>query len=165
MGQIVSVNELVGLRKTWRETRKKVVFTNGCFDIIHRGHIEYLTKAKAMGDVLIVALNTDRSVHRLKGDSRPIIPQEDRGVIVANLVPVDYVCFFDEDTPLNVITHLLPDVLVKGADWNINEVVGGDVVERQGGHVTTIDYVRNKSTTNIIQDILKRFSRQTEEQP
>lgn len=157
MGQIASMDELVQLRKQWQETHKKVVFTNGCFDIIHRGHIEYLAKAKAMGDILIVAINTDQSVRKLKGEHRPIIPQEDRAFIVSNLVPVDYVCLFDEDTPLNAITKLTPDVLAKGTDWNINEVVGRDIVERHGGHVATIDYVPDKSTTSIIQQIMNRF--------
>jgi len=156
MGQVVSADELAHARQRWREERRTVVFTNGCFDIVHRGHIEYLTKAKALGDILIVGVNSDESVRRIKGNGRPIVPQEDRAFIVANLAPVDYVCIFTEDTPLNIITHLLPDVLVKGADWKVDDVVGKDVVEQHGGRVVTIEFTPNQSTTRIIQRILNR---------
>lgn len=156
MGQVVSADELAHGRQRWREESKTVVFTNGCFDIVHRGHIEYLTKAKALGDILIVGVNSDESVRRIKGNGRPIVPQEDRAFIIANLVPVDYVCIFNEDTPLNIITYLVPDVLVKGADWKINDVVGKDLVERHGGRVVTIEFTPNQSTTRIIQRILNR---------
>jgi rfaE bifunctional protein nucleotidyltransferase chain/domain len=159
MGRVVSAEELTRARKQWRNENRKVVFTNGCFDIIHRGHIEYLTKAKTLGDVLVVGINTDQSVQRIKGNGRPIVQEEDRGFIVANLVPVDYVCFFKDDTPLNLITQLLPDVLVKGADWDIDDVVGKDVVEKHGGRVATIEVTPNQSTTRIIQKILDRASR------
>lgn len=156
MGKVVSADELVRSRQRWRDETKIVVFTNGCFDIIHRGHIEYLTKAKALGDILIVGVNDDQSVRRIKGNGRPIVPLEDRAFVLANIVPVDYVCVFHEDTPLNLITQLLPDVLVKGADWNINDVVGKDIVEKHGGRVATIEFTPNQSTTRIIQRILNR---------
>lgn len=157
MGRVVKLEELKNIRKTLREQKKKVVFTNGCFDIIHRGHIDYLLKAKTFGDVLIVGLNTDDSMRRIKGDKRPIVSQDDRAYIVANLTPVDYVCPFAEDTPFEIISSLVPDVLIKGADWNINDIVGKDVVEKSGGKVITIDYVSGQSTTNIIERIIDRF--------
>ncbi|MGB9701893.1 MAG: D-glycero-beta-D-manno-heptose 1-phosphate adenylyltransferase [Candidatus Kapaibacteriota bacterium] len=129
---------------------KKIVFTNGCFDIIHSGHIYYLSEAKKCGDLLIIGLNTDDSVSRLKGPSRPINRQHDRATVLAALKPVDYVCFFDEDTPMELIKFLNPDVLVKGADYKENEVVGADFVKSQGGKVVLIPFVEGKSTTNII---------------
>jgi glycerol-3-phosphate cytidylyltransferase len=129
---------------------KRIVFTNGCFDIIHSGHIYYLTEAKKYGDLLIIGLNTDDSVSRLKGPSRPINRQHDRATVLAALKPVDYVCFFDEDTPLELIKFLNPDVLVKGADYKEEEVVGADFVKSQGGKVVLISFVEGKSTTNII---------------
>lgn len=157
MGRVISLEELVTLREQFRRNNKKVVFTNGCFDIIHRGHVEYLVKAKALGDILIVGINTDRSVQKVKGENRPIISQDDRVFIVSNLIPVDYVCLFEQETPLELISALVPDVLIKGADWGIGDVVGKDVVEQAGGCVATIDYVPNRSTTGIIEEILSRF--------
>jgi D-beta-D-heptose 7-phosphate kinase/D-beta-D-heptose 1-phosphate adenosyltransferase len=158
MGSVLSVEKITSERERFRQQKKKVVFTNGCFDIIHRGHIEYLTKSKALGDILIVGINTDASVRRIKGEQRPIVPEEDRAFVVANLTPVDYVCMFGEDTPLDLITAIIPDILVKGADWDINKIVGKDIVERAGGKVATIDFIPNRSTSNIIERILERFS-------
>jgi rfaE bifunctional protein nucleotidyltransferase chain/domain len=157
VGHVVQKDELVRLRSTWKKEGKTVVFTNGCFDLIHRGHIEYLTKAKLLGTILVVGVNTDSSVKKMKGEKRPIVPQNDRVFIVANLAPVDYACLFDEETPLHLITALLPDVLVKGADWNVDDVVGKDVVERAGGRVMTIEFVPNRSTTSLIERIVQRF--------
>src|SRR5258708_1415181 len=128
MGRVVSREELKSLRDTLRREKKIVVFTNGCFDLIHRGHIEYLARAKSCGDVLVVGVNTDASVKRLKGEHRPITPQDDRAIIVANLSPVDYVYLFEEDTPYELISLLIPDVLVKGADCKVDEIVRKDVV-------------------------------------
>ncbi|MGB2867828.1 MAG: D-glycero-beta-D-manno-heptose 1-phosphate adenylyltransferase [Bacteroidota bacterium] len=159
MGTVVSKTTLSGIRTTLRDARKKVVFTNGCFDLVHRGHVEYLTKAKSMGDVLIVGVNTDRSVRVLKGPLRPIVEEEDRAAVVASLAPVDYVCLFDEDTPLELIRLLVPDVLVKGADWPIEAVVGREIVERAGGVVKTIEYLSNRSTSQIIEKIVRAASR------
>lgn len=158
MGSIKRLEELRGIRKAYRDEHKKVVFTNGCFDIIHRGHIDYLTKAKALGDALIVGLNTDASVRRNKGEQRPIVEEEDRAFVVAHLEPVDYVCLFDENTPHELIAALVPDVLIKGADWKIDEIVGKDIVERAGGTVKTIEFLPNRSTSTIIQRIIERYA-------
>ena len=153
MGDILSRHDLVRIRQQLRNAEKRVVFTNGCFDILHRGHVDYLTKAKAQGDVLIVGLNTDSSVRRLKGAERPIVEEGDRAAVVAALAVVDYVCLFDEDTPYELIRALVPDVLVKGADWSVNDIVGKDVVEAAGGSVHTIKFLPHRSTSKIIQKI------------
>lgn len=129
---------------------KKIVFTNGCFDVIHSGHIHYLTEAKKLGDILIVGLNTDDSVKRLKGPDRPINNQLDRAIVLSALKPVDFVVYFDEDTPLELIKVINPDVLVKGADYKIEEIVGADFVQQNGGQVITIKFVEGKSSTSII---------------
>ena len=157
MGSFISREALVHLRPTWRSGRRRVVFTNGCFDILHRGHLDYLTKAKALGDLLVVGINTDASVRRIKDAGRPIVAEEDRAVMVAGLSPVDYTCLFDEDTPLALITALVPDILVKGADWSIDDVVGKDVVEQAGGTVQTITFLPNHSTSGIIKKILEHY--------
>ncbi|WP_456392136.1 D-glycero-beta-D-manno-heptose 1-phosphate adenylyltransferase [Persephonella sp.] len=135
----------------WRKEGKKIVFTNGCFDIIHAGHVDYLEKAKALGDVLVVGMNSDDSVRRIKGKERPINPQEYRKRVLEALKPVDLVIVFDEDTPENLIKAVKPDVLVKGGDWSIENIVGADFVKSYGGQVTTIDFVYDISTTKIIQ--------------
>ncbi len=153
MGEAVTYTKLLKIRERLKSEKKKIVFTNGVFDIVHRGHVEYLTKARALGDVLLVGINTDASVQRLKGPERPIVSQDDRAFVLAALRVVDYVCLFDEDTPYNLIKAVVPDVLVKGSDWSINEIVGKDIVEAAGGKVQTIDFVPNRSTTNIIQKI------------
>ena len=156
MGRIVAVPELVGIRAGLRASGKTVVFTNGVFDILHRGHVEYLGRARALGDVLIVGMNSDESVRRIKGERRPIVACEDRSFLLSHLDCVDYVCVFGEDTPARVIDALVPDVLVKGADWNVKDIVGRETVERAGGRVVTIDYVPDRSTTGIIERILER---------
>ena len=136
-----------------REHGDKIVFSNGCFDILHRGHVEYLSKAADLGDVLIIGLNTDASVRRLKGESRPVNGQESRALLLAALSFVDAVVFFDEDTPYNLINKVQPDVLVKGKDYKPEDVVGYDIVTSKGGKVITIDLVDGFSTTNIINKI------------
>ena len=141
-----------------KRERRKVVFTNGVFDILHRGHIEYLTKAKALGDLLVVGVNADESVRRIKGPKRPVVPEEDRAYLVANLVPVDYVCLFGEDTPLELIRAIVPDVLVKGADWAVADIVGREIVETAGGSVKTIDFVPNRSSSAIIEKIIGKYT-------
>ncbi|MCL4550910.1 MAG: D-glycero-beta-D-manno-heptose 1-phosphate adenylyltransferase [Bacteroidetes bacterium] len=156
---IKSLDELVSIRKELKKQNKKVVFTNGCFDILHAGHVDYITKAKEKGDVLIVAVNSDSSTKRLKGEARPIVPQNERAFIISSLKPVDYVLIFEEDTPYEVIKKIIPDVLVKGADWSIDEIVGRDVVEANGGKVETIKFVNDQSTTNIIKTVLDRLGR------
>ena len=153
MGSVLTREALVQSRKQLKREGKKVVFTNGCFDILHRGHIEYLHQAKLLGDVLIVGLNTDDSVRILKGPSRPVVPQEDRAVLLAALADVDVVTLFAEATPIELIRAVVPDVLVKGADWKIEEVVGKDIVEAAGGVVRTIDFLPNRSTSDIIAKI------------
>jgi len=158
MGKVLSIQELKTVRESFRQKNKKVVFTNGVFDIIHRGHIEYLLKARELGDALVVGLNSNSSVKRIKGEKKPIVNENDRAFILSNLNPVDYVCLFDDDTPLNLITEILPDVLVKGADWSVNNIIGKDIVEKSGGKVMTIDFVPDRSTTSIIDIILDRFS-------
>ena len=137
--------------KTWRKENKKIVFTNGCFDLVHRGHLDYLAKAAALGDKLIVGLNTDNSVKRLKGATRPIVDEYSRAFLLASLCFVDAVMLFDEDTPYNIIQTLQPDVLVKGADYQIDSIVGADIVTGKGGNIITLDFLPNFSTTSIIE--------------
>jgi rfaE bifunctional protein nucleotidyltransferase chain/domain len=153
MGKVVPRSELVKIRQELRRAGKRVVFTNGCFDILHRGHVDYLTKAKALGDILIVGLNSDDSVRRLKGPGRPIVTEEDRAIILAALTAVDFVSIFTEETPYELIRAVLPDILVKGADWPVEEIVGRDIVEAAGGSVHIIEYLPDRSTTGIIQKI------------
>jgi D-glycero-beta-D-manno-heptose 1-phosphate adenylyltransferase len=157
MNALITIDELKSSRRKLKEEGKKVVFTNGCFDLIHAGHVDYLSKAKELADVLIVGLNSDESVKRIKGEKRPILKQEERAFILSNLKPVDYVILFDEDTPQKLIEELLPDVLVKGADWSIEEIVGKDVVLNNGGKVETIKFVNDQSTSKIIKIIADRF--------
>lgn len=132
---------------------KKIVFTNGCFDIIHAGHVDYLEKAKLLGDFLVVGLNSDKSVKRLKGEGRPVNSQEERKKVLSALKPVDLVIIFDEDTPERLIKEIKPDVLVKGGDWKIENIVGADFVKSYGGEVYTIEFVYNTSTTKIINKV------------
>jgi D-beta-D-heptose 7-phosphate kinase/D-beta-D-heptose 1-phosphate adenosyltransferase len=161
MGRIISRAELIEVRRELKKNGRRIVFTNGCFDLLHRGHIEYLAKAKSLGDILIVGLNADDSVRRLKGPNRPITPLEDRAAILAALAVVDYVCIFDEDTPYELIRAVVPDILVKGADWTVDDVVGKDIVEAAGGSVHTIEFLPNRSTTNIIQKIAQIVTTQS----
>ncbi|MFC1862863.1 D-glycero-beta-D-manno-heptose 1-phosphate adenylyltransferase [Thermodesulfobacteriota bacterium] len=137
---------------------EKVVFTNGCFDILHSGHAGYLYAARGLGDYLIVAVNSDRSVKEIKEAGRPIIPENERSEMIAALGCVDAVVVFDEDTPLKIIKYLKPDILVKGGDWGKDEIIGSDVVEKSGGVVKRIPYVSGYSTTEIIEKIRKRKS-------
>lgn len=157
MSNIKSRTEIKLIREQLKQQNKKVVFTNGCFDLIHSGHVDYLVKAKKMGDVLILALNSDSSIRSIKGDKRPILKQDERAFIVSNLKPVDYVTFFNEDTPAEIISELVPDVLVKGADWAIEKIVGREIVEVNGGEVKTINFVNDQSTSNIIKIIKERY--------
>ena len=158
MGKVYSQAELTTLRSQWKSGKKKVVFTNGVFDILHRGHVEYLSAARQLGDILIVGVNSDASVKRIKGPLRPIVMEEDRAFIISQLVCVDAVCLFDEDTPLNLISAVVPDILVKGADYALEDIVGRDVVEKAGGEVRTLEFIPDRSTTNIVDTIVSRFS-------
>lgn len=157
MKSYYSREEIKAIRNKLMLEGKSVVFTNGCFDILHAGHVDYLAKAKECGDVLILGLNSDTSVRSIKGEKRPIVPEEERAFILSNLKSVDYVTLFDEDTPFEIISAIIPDVLVKGADWPIDQIVGRDVVENNGGSVKTIKFVKQVSTTNIIKTILERY--------
>ena len=159
MNSSASLSELKAIRSKFKAERIKVVFTNGVFDLIHSGHVDYLSKAKKLGDVLIVGLNSDYSVKRIKGDKRPILKQEERAFILSNLKPVDYVVFFDEDTPEKLISEIIPDILVKGADWAVEKIVGREVVEKNGGKVMNIEFVNDQSTSKIIDLIVQRYSK------
>jgi rfaE bifunctional protein nucleotidyltransferase chain/domain len=159
MNSSISLADLKTIRSKLKTAGKKVVFTNGVFDLIHSGHVDYLSKAKSLGDVMIVGLNTDDSVTRIKGIKRPILKQEERAFILSNLKPVDYVIFFNDDTPEKLISELIPDILVKGADWPIDKIVGREIVERNGGEVKTIDFVNDQSTSKIIDLIIKRYTK------
>ncbi len=132
---------------------KKIVFTNGCFDILHSGHVHYLNEARQQGDLLIVGLNSDASVKRLKGESRPINNEEDRKFVLQNLKSVDFVEIFTEDTPYNLIKKIMPNVLVKGGDWKPEEIVGSDIVLANSGEVKSLSFIQGRSTTNIINKI------------
>lgn len=145
------LNELARLRKKG----KKVVFTNGCFDIIHAGHVRYLNKAKSIGDVLVVGLNSDSSVRGIKGPTRPIVPQGERAEVLAGLKAVDFVVIFDEPTPLKLIEAIKPDILAKGADWAARDIVGGPSVMKNGGRIRRITLAKGRSTTNVIRRVLE----------
>jgi D-glycero-beta-D-manno-heptose 1-phosphate adenylyltransferase len=153
--KIVSLAEARAKVKQWQAQGFKVVFTNGCFDIIHLGHVDYLEKARNLGDKLVLGLNTDDSVSRFKGPDRPLQHQHSRARVLAAFQFIDLVVLFNEDTPLNLISELLPDILVKGSDYLTENIVGADVVKRNGGVVKTIDFVSGYSTTRIVEKIKK----------
>jgi rfaE bifunctional protein nucleotidyltransferase chain/domain len=137
----------------WKSQNQKIVFTNGCFDLIHLGHVDYLEKARSQGDKLVLGLNSDDSVSRFKGPQRPIQDQNSRARVLAAMQFVDLVVFFNEDTPLNLITEIQPDILIKGSDYLAENIVGADVVKRNGGVVKTIDFVPGYSTSKIVEKI------------
>jgi D-glycero-beta-D-manno-heptose 1-phosphate adenylyltransferase len=139
----------------WRFEGQKIVFTNGCFDLLHSGHLQYLAQAKNLGHQLVIGLNSDASTKRLKGAHRPINDEKSRSLMLAALVFVDAVVLFEEDTPLNLIQIIQPDILVKGGDYNISTIVGADLVQQKGGFVTTLPFLQGYSTTNIEEKILK----------
>ncbi|HPE43556.1 MAG TPA: D-glycero-beta-D-manno-heptose 1-phosphate adenylyltransferase, partial [Bacteroidales bacterium] len=145
---------LENMLSLWRFQDKKIVFTNGCFDILHRGHIEYLSKAADLGDVLIVGLNTDSSVSRIKGPKRPVVDEQSRALLLAALNFTTAIVLFDESTPYELIKHVQPDILVKGKDYKAEEVVGYDIVTAKGGKVETIELVEGFSTTGILQKLI-----------
>lgn len=153
--KIKSLSEAKELRQEWRGQKEKVVFTNGCFDLLHLGHVDYLEKAKNLGQRLIVGLNTDASVRRFKGEERPLQDEVSRARVMAALQFVDAVVLFDEDTPLQLIECLTPDVLVKGGDYLAENIVGADIVKATGGNVKTITFAEGYSTTRIINKIQK----------
>jgi len=147
---LIARNKIANLATRLRRQKKKIVFTNGVFDILHRGHVDYLAKARSFGDLLIVGLNSDRSVRRLKGTGRPLQKQTDRAAILLALESVDYVVIFGEETPDRLIRQVKPDVLVKGADYSISEIVGADFVKSHGGSVRRVRLTRGRSTSRII---------------
>lgn len=155
MGAIYTRSELVQARALWRTAGKTVVFTNGCYDLLHPGHVRLLERARSLGDVLILALNTDASVARLKGPSRPLIAEQERARMAGALAAVDAVAFFDEDTPRELIAAVLPDILIKGADW-AHFVAGREEVEAAGGKVMLLPLEPGFSTTNIEKELLAR---------
>lgn len=151
-----SLAALVDRRAEWKASGRRVVLTNGCFDLLHTGHLALLEAARAQGDVLVVAINSDRSVQEIKGPSRPVIPEEERAETLLALEAVDDVVVYDDPTPLRVIEALVPDVLVKGADWALDAIVGRDVVEGAGGRVVRVDLLAGRSTTAILDRIRRR---------
>jgi len=153
MTKIMSIDALIKERQHLREEGKRLVFTNGCFDLLHPGHVRYLSRARSLGDALIVALNSDRSVRSIKGPGRPILNQHERAEVIAALEAVDYVTIFDDETPRDLIAAVLPDVLVKGGDWAVDEIVGREEVEAAGGRVLSLPYIEGSSTTDIIERI------------
>jgi len=140
--------------QTWRFKEQKIVFTNGCFDIVHRGHLEYLSQASNLGHKLVMGLNTDASVQRLKGPNRPINDEYSRALLLASLAFIDMVVFFDEETPYDLIKFIQPDVLVKGSDYNAEDIVGYDIVKAKGGEIITLDFIEGFSSTGIINKII-----------
>ena len=150
------LQDLVEERKRLKTAGKRVVFTNGCFDLLHPGHVRYLSAARDLGDALIVGLNSDRSVRALKGPGRPILTEPERAEVISALASVDYVIVFDEETPFDLIVALKPDVLVKGGDWSLDRIVGRVEVESDGGRVLTIPFVDGSSTSDIVRRIRER---------
>jgi len=155
--KIKSLKELKKAVDDLKEQGKKVVFTNGCYDLIHAGHVDLLERAGSYGDVLVVAVNSDISVRAIKGEKRPIVPQSQRAAVVGALEAVDFVVIFDDRDPLGVVEALVPDVLVKGGDWTPDTIIGRDVVEQAGGRVLSIPLLDGISTTGIIDDIRKKY--------
>lgn len=154
-GKIVSPEIIARLRAGWRIKDQKVVFTNGCFDVLHVGHVEYLAKAASLGDILVVGLNSDASVHRLKGPGRPINNEYARSILLASLEVVFYVVLFDDDTPFYLINIIKPDILVKGADYKVENIVGADILASYSGEVVTIPLTPGYSTTALLESIKK----------
>ena len=159
--KIKTLEEMAQIRQELRQNGRKLVFTNGCFDILHVGHVRYLSQARALGDALVVAVNSDQSVRENKGDGRPIVPENERAEVLSALACVDYVFLFDEATPQRIIDIIVPDVLIKGADWEIGAIVGRDTVQAAGGVVRNIPLTEGSSTSGIISKVLERFSRLT----
>jgi rfaE bifunctional protein nucleotidyltransferase chain/domain len=157
--KIKSAEALRRVRARLRREGKTVVFTNGCFDLLHKGHIRLFRKAKSLGDVLIVGLNTDASVRRLKGPGRPILPLRERQEVLAAISDIDYVTSFPEATPRRIIAEILPDVLVKGGDWGPDRVVGREEVEAAGGRVVIVPYLKGRSSTSIIRKVRRSFGK------
>ena len=155
---ILNLSDLMDRINEHKKNNQRIVFTNGCFDILHVGHVRYLSEAKAQGDILVVGLNSDASVHKIKEEQRPIISQDQRAEILASLRCVDYVTLFDDADPLSLISAIKPDILVKGADWQEDDIIGADVVKENGGKVVRVPVVPESSTTDIIQTIIDKYT-------
>lgn len=151
--KICSKEKLPGLLAYWEFKKYKIVFTNGCFDIIHRGHIEYLAQAANLGNVLLLGLNSDVSVKKIKGDNRPILDEKTRALVLASFWFINCIVLFDEETPLELIKMVQPDILVKGSDYNPEDIIGSDIVLKKGGEIRTIDFIEGYSTSSIIDKI------------
>jgi D-beta-D-heptose 7-phosphate kinase/D-beta-D-heptose 1-phosphate adenosyltransferase len=157
--KIKTVVELLPLLAVFRAAGKKIVFTNGCFDILHTGHTRYLEKSRSLGDLLVVGVNSDASVRSIKGEKRPINSEAERMETLAALECVDYVTIFSEPDPHRVISELQPDILVKGGDWPVEKIIGKDVVEARGGKVVNVPYIDGASTTGLIQKIVEKYGK------
>lgn len=155
--KIIANEELDRKLAYWKFKSLKIVFTNGCFDILHLGHVEYLAKAKEYGDILVIGLNTDASVKKLKGEHRPLNDENARAIVLASISFIDAVVLFDEDTPYNLIKKIQPDVLIKGSDYKVEDIVGYDILKAKGGIIQTIDLVEGYSTTSIEQRIIQNY--------
>lgn len=153
MNKIKPLSELAKILKKLKTNGKKIVFTNGCFDILHTGHISYLEKAKSLGDILVVGLNSDSSVKKIKGQNRPIVSQKNRAKVLSGLSAVDFIVVFNILTPINLIKAIMPDVLVKGGDWKIKDIVGAKFVQSYGGKVKPLPYIKGFSTKKLIRKI------------
>ena len=151
MDKIATFPEIKNLSRQYKDSKRTIVFTNGCFDIIHAGHVKYLTRAASLGDILILGLNSDRSVKSIKGEKRPVVGQDHRSIVVAALECIDHVVLFDEPDPGILIEAVCPDVLVKGADWPENQIIGADFVKKNGGRIERISLEPDISTTKIIE--------------
>ncbi len=156
-GKILTLEPLLEKLRNHRAAREQIVFTNGCFDILHAGHVRYLASARSEGDILVVGLNSDVSVREIKGEKRPIVPQDQRAAVLSGLACVNYIALFDEPDPLILIKSLLPDVLVKGEDWNEVDIIGAEIVKKNGGKVIRVPVVPDISTSRIIERIAERF--------
>ena len=157
--KILKLSDLVKVLESLREAGKRIVFTNGCFDILHAGHVRYLAAARSKGDALVLGLNSDVSVKSIKPENRPIVSQDQRAEVLAGLTCVDYITIFDDPDPLVLIQTIKPDVLIKGADWKETDIIGSDVVKSYGGKVIRIEVVPGISTSRIIQKILKLYGK------
>ncbi len=149
--------KLVSAVKKLKKSGKKVVFTNGCYDLLHVGHVRFLKAARKLGGALVLALNSDASVRRIKGPKRPVTPENERAEVMSALSCVDLITLFHEDDPFNIIKDVVPDVLVKGGDWSLDKIIGADIVKAAGGKVKNVPYIKGKSTTNIIANVIKYY--------
>ena len=161
INKVKNLNELLPAIARHKQEGKKIVFTNGCYDLLHVGHVRCFKEARSLGDILVVGLNSDRSVRALKGAPRPIVPEGERAEVLAALDCIDYVTIFDQDNPREIIGHIKPDILVKGGDWTVDTIVGRDIVESYGGTVLSLPLTAGVSTTAIVKNIASHLSKQS----